>query len=150
MTIFEPSVTYSRKEIPSVNMNGAESAFDYIKENCEYDPTVENFGVIFLNRKNMVLGHKILFKGGLNSATVDMKVLFRECFLMNCCSAFIVFHNHPSGDPAPSSADTNVTRKIREAARIIDLEFLDHIVVGEVNNDPMFRGFYSYRDAGVV
>ncbi len=59
-------------------------------------------------------------------------------------------HNHPSGDPAPSAADIQVTRQLREAARTVDIDLLDHVIVGTTTADPMGRGYYSFRDAGVL
>lgn len=58
-------------------------------------------------------------------------------------------HNHPSGDPAPSAADLQVTRQCREAAKALDIQLLDHVVVGSPQNDPCGRGFYSFREAGL-
>lgn len=152
MIIYEPTVTYSRKEIQSVNIDSPEVSVNYIKKNVDFDPTVENFGVIFLNHKNMVLGHKLLFKGGLSSCVVDPKIIFRECLLISTCSSFIVFHNHPSGDPAPSMADNRVTDSIREGSIAIGFNFLDHIIIGEEENDQggFKKGFYSFREVGVI
>lgn len=62
----------------------------------------------------------------------------------------IVAHNHPSGDPAPSSADLQVTRILREASRILEVPILDHVVVGDEKADPLGRGFFSFREAGYL
>jgi DNA repair protein RadC len=59
-------------------------------------------------------------------------------------------HNHPSGDPAPSAADLQVTRQLREAARTLDIEMLDHVIVGQTAADPAGLGFYSFRTAGLL
>ena len=59
-------------------------------------------------------------------------------------------HNHPSGDPAPSSADLQVTRRLREAATAVDIELTDHLIIGTKASDPTGRGFYSFRDAGLL
>jgi DNA repair protein RadC len=58
--------------------------------------------------------------------------------------------NHPSGDPAPSSADMRITRQLREASRILDIQMLDHVVCGDAKADPQRRGFYSFREAGLL
>jgi len=65
-------------------------------------------------------------------------------------TAIACVHNHPSGDPAPSTADVQVTRQLREAARTLDIELLDHVIVGTVGADPAARGYYSFREAGVL
>jgi DNA repair protein RadC len=65
-------------------------------------------------------------------------------------SAFLMAHNHPSGDPAPSSADLQLTRQIREAAKAVDIAFHDHVIIGRASVDPKGRGFYSFREAGLI
>ncbi len=62
----------------------------------------------------------------------------------------VVIHNHPSGDPAPSSADISVTRNLRQAAQVMSIDLLDHIVVGTKEGDPAHRGWYSFREAGLL
>jgi DNA repair protein RadC len=80
---------------------------------------------------------------------VSPKEVFRGAIVAGAV-AMIVAHNHPSGDPAPSSADSQVTRSLREAARILDIELLDHVIVGDEKADPNRRGFYSFREAGLL
>ena len=55
-----------------------------------------------------------------------------------------------SGDPAPSAADVQVTRQLRDAAKAVDIALLDHVIVGRANADPLGRGFYSFREAGLL
>ena len=55
-----------------------------------------------------------------------------------------------TGDPSPSSADVQVTRQLREVARAVDIEFMDHVVLGEKINEPQGRGYYSFREAGLL
>jgi DNA repair protein RadC len=64
--------------------------------------------------------------------------------------AIICVHNHPSGDPAPSGPDITVTRQLREAAKIVDIELLDHVIVGKAECDPLTRGYFSFREAGLL
>jgi DNA repair protein RadC len=59
-------------------------------------------------------------------------------------------HNHPSGDPAPSSADLKVTRQLREAAQAMDIALQDHLVIGRPVADPLGRGYYSFRENGLL
>ena len=65
-------------------------------------------------------------------------------------SSVIVAHNHPSGDPTPSSSDLKVTNKIHKAAQTLDLEMLDHVIIGEPENCPNKIGYYSFSDAGFI
>jgi len=55
-----------------------------------------------------------------------------------------------SGDPAPSAADLQITRQLREAAKAVDIELLDHVILGRPNADPSGRGYYSFREAGLI
>ncbi len=59
-------------------------------------------------------------------------------------------HNHPSGDPSPSAADIQLTRQLREAAAAVDIPRLGHVIIGRRGADPLGRGYYSFRDAGLL
>jgi DNA repair protein RadC len=77
----------------------------------------------------------------------------REAFraaILHGATAVVCAHNHPSGDPAPSSADLAVTRRLREAAQAIDIELTDHLVIGNASADPAGLGYYSFRNAGLL
>ncbi|MEI8089003.1 MAG: JAB domain-containing protein [Opitutaceae bacterium] len=65
-------------------------------------------------------------------------------------AAIAFVHNHSSGDPAASSADIQVTRQLREAAKALDIELLDHVVIGNATADPTGLGYYSFRAAGML
>jgi DNA repair protein RadC len=80
---------------------------------------------------------------------VTPREVIKEILLSNC-NSFILAHSHPTGDPGPSSADSQITRKIREAAGIMDIQFRDHIIIGLPENDPAGLGYYSYREAGLI
>ena len=75
--------------------------------------------------------------------------MFRAA-IRESATAVVCVHNHPSGDPAPSAADLQVTRQLREAARAVDIELLDHVIVGRSGADPLGRGWFSFRDAGML
>lgn len=87
--------------------------------------------------------------GTVDSTLVSRREVFRGAILASC-SGVVVAHNHPSGDPAPSAADVHVTRKLRDAAKILEIELLDHVIVGDVRADPQGRGVYSFREAGII
>jgi len=70
--------------------------------------------------------------------------------VLSSAAAIVVAHNHPGGDPAPSSADLQVTRRLHEAATAMDIELIDHVIVGLPEDDPAGRGFYSFRSAGLL
>ena len=64
--------------------------------------------------------------------------------------SILIAHNHPSGDPEPSSADVGITRQLREAGRILGIELSDHIILGRPEHDPLSRGYFSFRLAGLM
>lgn len=90
----------------------------------------EHLRVILLDRRNRVLETVEVYKGSVNSSQVRVGELFKEAIRKNA-SAMIVIHNHPSGDPTPSPDDVAVTRAIVHAGKLLDVEVLDHLVVGQ-------------------
>lgn len=110
---------------------------------------VEKFWVLCLNRKNRLLKQVEVTSGTATSSLAHPREVFREAIRQGA-TAVVCVHNHPSGDPAPSAADVQVTRQLRDAAKAIDIELLDHVIVGRAGADPQGRGYYSFREAGVV
>lgn len=101
----------------------------------------EHFKVLVLNSKNQVMAMPTVFIGSVNSTTVRTAEVFREAVRRNC-PAVIVAHNHPSGDPSPSGADIAVTRELVVAGRALEIEVLDHMVIGR-------SGFVSLKQRGL-
>jgi DNA repair protein RadC len=89
----------------------------------------EHLRVILLDTRNRVLGIPTIYIGSLNTSVVRIGELFREAIRANA-AAIIVVHNHPSGDPAPSPEDVNVTRQLVQAGKTMDIEVLDHVIIG--------------------
>lgn len=90
----------------------------------------EHLRVILLDRRNRVLVIVEVYKGSVNSSQVRVGELFKEAIRTNS-SAIIVTHNHPSGDPTPSPDDVAVTRAIVQAGKLLDIDVLDHLVIGQ-------------------
>ncbi len=90
----------------------------------------EHLRVILLDRRNRVLEIVEVYKGSVNSSQVRVGELFKDAIRANA-SAIIVVHNHPSGDPTPSPDDVAVTRAIMQAGKLLDVEVLDHMVIGQ-------------------
>ena len=90
----------------------------------------EHLKVILLDTKHRVLETPTIYKGSLNASVVRVGELFREAVRANS-AAVIIAHNHPSGDPTPSREDMAITRQMIEAGRLLDIEVLDHIVIGQ-------------------
>ena len=86
--------------------------------------------MICLNTKNKIIGVFELSHGNVNSSIVGVREMFQKALLANAVS-IIVLHNHPSGDPTPSREDINITTRMVEAGKLIGVEVLDHIIVGD-------------------
>jgi DNA repair protein RadC len=89
----------------------------------------EELRVILLDTRNRVMDITSVYRGSLNSSQVRVGELFKAAIRRNC-AALIVVHNHPSGDPAPSPDDIAITRAIVQAGKLLDVDVLDHLVIG--------------------
>ena len=96
--------------------------------------------ILCLNRKNVVIGYYKLSSGGMSGTVVDSKVIFTIA-LKSGTSAIILAHNHPSGNLKPSEADKNLTKKIVEGGKILDIQLLDHLIITD-------NSYYSLADNG--
>jgi len=101
----------------------------------------EHFRVLLLNTKNQVLQFEDVYKGSLNASAVRIGEVFRAAIRHNCAS-IIIAHNHPSGDPTPSPEDVSVTKLVVEAGKLLDIDVLDHLVIGA-------NSFVSLRERGL-
>ncbi|MEM7790789.1 MAG: DNA repair protein RadC [Verrucomicrobiota bacterium] len=110
---------------------------------------IEKFWVLCLDRKNRLIRRIEATSGTATSSLVHPREVFREAIRLSA-TAVIGVHNHPSGDPLPSKADIQITRKLREASKVIGIDLLDHIIVGDRNKDPQRLGYYSFSDAGLI
>ncbi|MGB2895385.1 MAG: DNA repair protein RadC [Anaerolineales bacterium] len=90
----------------------------------------EHLRVLLLDTRNQVIQVVEVYRGSLNSSVIRIGEVFREAVQRNA-AAIIVAHNHPSGDPTPSPEDVAVTRAIVEAGKLLDVEVLDHLVIGK-------------------
>ena len=114
-------------------------AFNVIKPLTAAHDDVEVMYGIFLDTKNRVLGIEQLTSGTINSAVVYPREIVKAA-LKRRASAMILGHNHPSGDPMPSAQDDSMTRRLCAALSVVDVNLLDHIIVGDT--------YYSYADEG--
>ena len=110
---------------------------------------IEKFWVLCLNRKNRLIKRVEVTSGTATNSLAHPREVFREA-IRHGATAVICVHNHPSGDPAPSSADLQVTRQLREAAKAVDIHLHDHVILGRLQTDPRGLGFYSFRQCGML
>jgi DNA repair protein RadC len=90
----------------------------------------EHLRVVLLDTKNRVLGMPTIYIGSINTSVLRVGELFREAIKANS-AAVIVVHNHPSGDPTPSPEDVRITQQLVEAGKLLDVEVVDHLIIGQ-------------------
>jgi DNA repair protein RadC len=110
---------------------------------------VEKFWVLCLNRRNRLRKRVEVSSGTATAALAHPREVFRAA-IREAAAAVVCAHNHPSGDPSPSAADIQLTRQLREAAAAVDIPLLDHVIIGRRGADPLGRGYYSFREAGLL
>lgn len=86
--------------------------------------------LVTLDTKNKVISKKEIFKGGLNSSLIHPREIFKEA-VKDSAASIIICHNHPSGDPTPSRDDINITTRLKECGKIMGIELLDHLIIGD-------------------
>ncbi len=106
------------------------------------DLPYEEFWLIILNRANKIIDMKRISSGGVSGTVTDIKIILKTA-LEKTASGIIVCHNHPSGNIKPSNADTNLTKKLKSACELVDISFLDHVIVS-------YGNFYSFADEGFI
>lgn len=119
-----------------VTIRSPKDAEGVVAERLRYQEQ-EHFLVVLLNTKHHVLGVETVSVGGLSSSVVHPRDIFKSPVRRNA-AAVILAHNHPSGDPTPSREDIDVTKRLAEAGKLLGIEVLDHIVVGD-NRYVSFR-----------
>ena len=104
----------------------------------------EHFRVLLLNTRNQVTGVSEVYKGNISATVLRAGEVFQEAVRSNS-PAIILVHNHPSGDPTPSEEDVVVTQQLVEAGKLLDIEVLDHIVIGTAD----YGRFVSLKERGL-
>lgn len=89
---------------------------------------IEEVKLLLLNRSNQVLGLVTISKGGTTGSLIDIKIVLQYALKTNS-SGIIIIHNHPSGNSKPSKADINITSKLKKACELLDISFLDHLII---------------------
>jgi DNA repair protein RadC len=102
----------------------------------------EEFRVLFLSRGNTIIQEKLISSGGISGTVVDTRLILK--YALDClASSLILLHNHPSGNPKPSQEDILITKKIKDAAKLMDIQILDHLIIYE-------KTYLSFADEGIL
>ena len=144
--VAEIQLTYKSNVKPSLRpkITCSKDAYEILLET--WDGTkielVEQFKVMLMNRAQKVLGIFEVSTGGISGTVADPKLIFAAA-IKAAASGIILSHNHPSGNLQPSQADIDLTRKIKEAGRFLEIQLLDHIIITT-------EGYYSFADEGLI
>ena len=118
-----------------------EDIYDLVKDDMKYFEQ-EHFRILMLNTKNILINIKDIFIGASDSSVIETRKVFKEALKYNAKNITIC-HNHPSGDPNPSKEDVNISLRIKEAGKIIGIDLLDHIIIGD-------NRFISLKYKGII
>jgi DNA repair protein RadC len=144
--VAEIQLTYKSNVKPSLRpkVTGSKDAYDVLLENWDGSKIelVEQFKVMLMNRANKVLGIFELSTGGVSGTVADPKIIFVAA-LKGGASGIIVAHNHPSGNLTASQSDIDLTRKLKEAGKFLEIQLLDHVIVTT-------EGYFSFADEGLI
>jgi len=124
-----------------IKINRPQDAAEILMEDIRYLKN-EHLKVIFLNTKNIIIEVKDLSIGSLNSSVVHPREIYSEA-IRKSSSSIIVCHNHPSGDPTPSVEDINITKRLHEVGKLIGIDLLDHLIIGDGN-------YVSLKEKGII
>jgi len=113
----------------NIKVNSSIDVADLLMDELRFEK-IEHVKLLLLNAKNIIVRIVDISKGGMNSAIVEPKEILQEA-IKSGIPKIILVHNHPSGDSTPSKADIDLTKRLYSAAKILGIQFLDHIVIGD-------------------
>jgi DNA repair protein RadC len=122
-------------------IRGSKDAANYIRPKIG-DLNHEEFWIIYLNRRNAILGSERLSMGGITGTIIDVRLILKRA-LERRATSLVAAHNHPSGNLDPSDADKKITRQLKEAAAIMEIPVIDHIIISQ-------SGYFSFADEGLL
>jgi len=131
-------------------VDSAEAAYGFWQSvilASDFESEKEHLVAILLDTRLRPKGYHVVSVGSVNETIAHPREIFRPAILVSAYG-LILAHNHPSGDPAPSEADRRMTRQMAEAARLLQIQLLDHVVIGDSVGGR--RPYYSFRESGCL
>lgn len=127
-----------------LRVNSSREAYEILRGTWNDDniELYETFKLLLLNRANKVLGVLTVSQGGVSGTIADPKIIFAAA-IKSAASGIIVAHNHPSGNLNPSQADIDLTKKLKEGGKCLEIQLLDHLICTMEN-------YYSFADEGII
>ncbi|MFL5752033.1 MAG: DNA repair protein RadC [Bacteroidia bacterium] len=124
-----------------IKIQSSRDAYNALSANL-IDQPHEEFWMLLLNRQNKIIKHEFISRGGVSGTIVDAKLVFKPA-LEQTASGIILAHNHPSGNLKPSNEDMSLTKKLKEAGKLLDISILDHLIISD-------NSYYSFADEGLI
>ncbi len=137
LTMSELGKRVNQSKKPVKKITCAEDVFNYFHERLK-DKKEEHFYILMLNTQNIIIGEELISKGILDASIIHPREVFKPA-IKNSASKIILVHNHPSGDPKPSDEDAQITKQIRNSSEHLDIDVVDHIIIGE-------KEHYSFKN----
>jgi len=144
---FELGVRCAGEKMNRTLMNSADAIYEAMAPRLAHERT-EHVLIVLLDSKLRATRTIELSKGNVDTALCEPRDVLHHV-LINGAASFVLVHNHPSGDPAPSRQDLLLTKKIRDACELMRLRFVDHLIVGRLS-DHHASPYYSFAGAGVL
>lgn len=129
------------RPVDKISIGDSNALASYLKTSLK-DHHHEVFAVVFLNRANKINHFQVMSIGGMSQTIVDPKTIFIKALEVKATS-IVLCHNHPSGNLKPSRADEEITQKLKNAGRLLDIQVLDHLIVSD-------EGYFSFADEGIL
>ena len=144
MKVSEIKISYMNEVDEKIKVMGSSEVYQVLKANWDLDTIElqEEFKILLLNQGNQVLGIKSMFKGGINTCSIDVRLIMGMVLKANA-SALVITHNHPSGNLNASESDKRITSKIKECCEFFDIRLLDHIIMAK-------NSYLSFADEGIL
>jgi DNA repair protein RadC len=144
---FELGKRLARQEAVQQRIDNPQAIYDLLAPEMRAEP-LEVLKIILLTTRGTLIAIEEISRGGLAETIAHPREILRPA-IMHSAFGFILAHNHPSGDPTPSSADLSMTRRIREAATLMQINFFDHLIIGAPTPDRP-AGYHSFRESGML
>lgn len=144
--VFELGQRAVRESYERCHMADARAVYDYLAGELRYE-TQENLVELLLDAKRRLIRRVYIAKGTLTRVTTHPRDIYREAIRHNAASVVIV-HNHPSGDPTPSSQDKTLTAALVEAGAVLGVKFVDHVIIG--SPAPGRKPYFSFLENGLI
>lgn len=145
MNVAEVQLSFKTKVSPKdrPQVSSSRDAYELLMKNWDEDgfELYETFMLLLLNRANKAIGLMKVSQGGVSGTVADPKIIFAVS-LKSAASGIIVAHNHPSGNLKPSQSDIDLTRKLKEGGKYLEIQLLDHLICTT-------DGYFSFADEGM-